>query len=97
MDTADELARIISEFLHPRRGPLTADEQKVKWADWVVERFERRAREIDGDSAPTGVDAIQLKYHPDAPTASTSEIDMERLRRVVRHLLKLRPANAQQP
>ena len=54
----------------------------------MIDRFERRARELDGDGAPTGVDAIQLKYHPDTPTASTIEQGMVRLRRVVCRYLR---------
>ena len=63
MDTADKLARLITELTARRRRPLTEEEHLAETAACVIDRFERRARELDGDGAPTGVDAIQLKYH----------------------------------
>jgi hypothetical protein len=53
----------------------------------LLERFEQRARELDGNRAPTGVKAVQQRYYPPGGRLPPDEQGMEHLRRGIQRVV----------
>ncbi len=86
----DDLVKAILAYSNPQPQRRRTEQEMIEaGAMDIMKRFEQRAREIDEDSAPTGIDAIQLKYYSGQVNSATNEQSMEPLRRFVRGILKL--------
>jgi hypothetical protein len=82
-DAARQLAKVIHELIYPRPTAPLMGSTKGDAAAAVLARFEDRARELEGASAPTGLDAIQAKYDPSESGTTPDEAGLRNLRRVI--------------
>jgi hypothetical protein len=53
----------------------------------VLRAFEQRARELDGDEAVTGLDALDARYYPPDRGSPPGEQAMMNLRGVIQRLI----------
>jgi hypothetical protein len=54
----------------------------------LLDRFEQRARELDGDHAPMGLKAVQQRYYPPGGGPPPDEQAMEHLRRGIQRVVR---------
>jgi len=67
--------------------PVSWSTTQVEGARTALVKFEQRARELDGDQAPTGLDAIQARYFPPEAGHPPGDAYFESLRRTVKRLI----------
>jgi hypothetical protein len=70
-------------------GMIFVGKGAVAWsaARDVLRAFEQRARELDGDEAVTGLDALDARYYPPDRGSPPGEQAMMNLRGVIQRLI----------
>ena len=68
-------------------GPGEMESLNEAAARRLLDRFEQRARELDGDHAPTGLKAVQQRYYPPGERPPPDEQGMEHLRRGIQRVV----------
>jgi hypothetical protein len=84
----EHVGDLIREMITPPAGQRLLGSTNVDAARATLKRFEDRARELDGDDAPTGFDALKVRCYPSDIKKKPTAAGMKSLRITIEKLLK---------